>query len=63
MINRANQIITWSNPANITYGTLLSATQLNATVVGVSGGSAPGALTYTPAAGSPTTPTTDPVAP
>ena len=52
VINRANQIITWSNPANITYGTLLSATQLNASVVGVSGGSAPGALTYTPATGT-----------
>ena len=45
-INKANQTITWSNPADITYGTLLSATQLNATVAGVSGGSAPGALTY-----------------
>jgi hypothetical protein len=50
-INKANQTITWSNPADITYGTPLSGTQLNATVTGVSGGSAPGALTYTPASG------------
>ncbi|HEX6731591.1 MAG TPA: MBG domain-containing protein, partial [Pyrinomonadaceae bacterium] len=51
-IDKANQTITWSNPAAIVYGTPLSATQLNATVAGVSGGSAPGALTYTPAAGT-----------
>ncbi len=46
VITKANQTITWANPADITYGTLLSATQLNATVAGVSGGSAPGVLTY-----------------
>ncbi|MDN3656661.1 hypothetical protein QWZ08_13535, partial [Ferruginibacter paludis] len=51
IVNKADQTITWANPANITYGTVLSATQLNATVAGVSGGSAPGALTYTPASG------------
>ncbi len=51
-INKANQTITWANPANITLGTPLSGTQLNATVAGVTGGSAPGALTYTPAAGT-----------
>ena len=50
-ITKADQTITWSNPAAIVYGTALSATQLNATVVGLPGGSAPGALTYTPAAG------------
>src|SRR5262249_24885348 len=36
----------------IVYGTALSGTQLNATVAGVMGGSAPGALTYTPSAGT-----------
>ncbi|NEU06847.1 hypothetical protein GZH53_00850, partial [Flavihumibacter sp. R14] len=43
-VNKANQVITWANPANITYGTLLSATQLNATVAGsaTAGASAPG---------------------
>ena len=51
-VNKANQSIQWSNPADIGYGTALSATQLNATVTGVPGGSAPGALTYTPAAGT-----------
>jgi len=51
-INKANQTITWANPATITVGTPLSGTQLNATVVGVTGGSAPGALTYTPPAGT-----------
>ena len=42
-VNKANQSIQWSNPADIGYGTALSATQLNATVTGVPGGSAPGA--------------------
>ena len=51
-IAKAAQTITWSNPAAINYGTPLSATQLNATVVGVTGGSAPGALTYTPPSGT-----------
>ena len=53
-VNKADQIITWENPADITYGTLLSDDQLNATVAGVStaGASAPGALTYTPAEGT-----------
>jgi len=30
-VNKANPVITWTNPADITYGTPLSATQLNAT--------------------------------
>ncbi len=51
-IDKANQTITWSNPAAIVYGTALSVTQFNATVAGVPGGSAPGALTYTPPAGT-----------
>lgn len=48
----ANQIITWNTPSNITYGTKLSSTQLNASVTGVTGGSATGALTYTPGTGT-----------
>src|SRR6185295_5362946 len=51
-VAKANQTITWANPAGIVYGTALSATQLNATVAGVSGGSAAGALTYTPVSGT-----------
>ena len=38
--------VTWSNPADITYGTLLSATQLNAAA------DVPGTFTYTPALGT-----------
>ena len=51
-MNKADQSIQWSTPADIGYGTALSATQLNATVTGVPGGSAPGALAYTPVAGT-----------
>jgi hypothetical protein len=51
-VAKADQTITWSNPASIVYGTTLGATQLNASVAGVSGGSATGALTYTPATGT-----------
>ena len=53
-VNKADQIITWSNPADITYGTLLSGTQLNATVAGSAtiGATAPGALTYLPVSGT-----------
>jgi len=50
-VNKANQTINWSNPADITYGTPLSGTQLNATV-SVPGPSAAGALTYNPPAGT-----------
>ena len=46
IVNKANQTIAWSDPAPIVYGTALGAAQLNATVTG------PGALTYTPAAGT-----------
>src|SRR6202020_1313792 len=42
----AAPVITWSNPAGITFGTALSATQLNATA------SVAGTLVYTPAAGN-----------
>src|SRR5439155_27223543 len=38
--------LTWSNPADITYGTALGATQLDATA------NVPGTFTYTPAAGT-----------
>src|SRR6202044_713344 len=45
-VTQAAPVITWSNPANIVFGTALSATQLNATA------SVPGTLVYTPAAGN-----------
>ncbi|MBX2963586.1 MAG: gliding motility-associated C-terminal domain-containing protein [Cyclobacteriaceae bacterium] len=44
--DKDNPVVTWSNPATITYGTLLSATQLNATA------SVPGTFTYMPAIGT-----------
>jgi hypothetical protein len=44
--NRENPVITWANPASITYGTALSATQLNATA------NVPGTFTYTPPTGT-----------
>ncbi|WP_162344410.1 MBG domain-containing protein [Pontibacter fetidus] len=47
VINKADQVISWASPAGITYGTALSATQLNASVT-----IGNGALTYTPAAGT-----------
>src|SRR5207248_3981691 len=46
VVNQATPVITWNNPASITYGTALSTTQLNATA------SIPGTLVYTPAAGN-----------
>jgi len=45
-VNQATPIITWANPADITYGTALSGTQLNAAA------SVPGGFVYTPAAGT-----------
>jgi sugar lactone lactonase YvrE len=45
-VNKAKPVITWAAPAAITYGTALSATQLNATA------SVPGVLVYSPAAGA-----------
>ncbi|MCY2938808.1 MAG: DUF4347 domain-containing protein [Planctomycetota bacterium] len=51
IVEKAHQTITWANPGNIVYGTLLSTTQLNATVKGVAGGSAPGVLVYEPHTG------------
>ena len=46
VVNKATPTITWTGPAPITYGTALSATQLNATI-GV-----PGSFVYSPAAGT-----------
>ena len=45
-VNKATTTMTWSNPADITYGTALSGTQLNATA------SVPGTFTYTPPSGT-----------
>jgi len=45
-VNPAAPVITWSDPADIVYGTLLSGTQLNATA------NVPGALVYNPLAGT-----------
>src|SRR5690606_8834004 len=45
-VNKATPEITWSNPSPITYGTPLSATQLNATA------NVAGTFTYTPPAGT-----------
>jgi hypothetical protein len=44
-VGQATPMLTWSTPGAITYGTALSATQLDATA------SVAGAFTYTPAAG------------
>ncbi|HEX4005347.1 MAG TPA: protease pro-enzyme activation domain-containing protein [Acidobacteriaceae bacterium] len=46
IVNQVVSVITWPAPAAITYGTALSATQLDATV------NAAGTLGYTPAAGT-----------
>ena len=45
-VNRVTPTITWATPAAITYGTALSATQLNAT------GSVAGTMAYNPVAGT-----------
>jgi len=45
-VNQATPTITWATPPAITYGTVLSATQLNANL------SVAGACAYTPAAGT-----------
>jgi hypothetical protein len=45
-IAKATPVITWSNPADITYPTPLGSTQLNATA------NVPGMFTYTPVAGT-----------
>src|SRR5207247_7061070 len=43
---KTTPMITWNNPADISYGTALGGTQLNAT------GSVAGTFVYTPAAGT-----------
>jgi len=45
-VDKAIPTVTWADPADITYGTALSSTQLDATA------SVPGAFTYTPAVGT-----------
>ena len=45
-VQKATPTITWSSPVNITYGTALSGTQLNAVA------SVPGTFVYTPAEGT-----------
>ena len=47
IVVKATPTITWSNPVDITYGTALSSTQLNATASAV-----PGTFVYLPAAGA-----------
>jgi RHS repeat-associated protein len=54
-INRATPTITWATPAAITYGTALSATQLNATA------SVAGTFAYSPASGTVLTAGTQPL--
>ena len=52
---KATPTVTWANPADITYGTDLSGTQLNATFTWVVNGSTvtvTGTATYTPASGT-----------
>src|SRR6185312_2992823 len=51
-VNANVPIITWANPAAITYGTALSGTQLNATAANGSGVNLPGTFVYSPAAGA-----------
>jgi probable HAF family extracellular repeat protein len=52
-INKATPTVNWNNPADITYGTLLSSTQLNATATNpIDSSSVTGTFTYTPAAGT-----------
>lgn len=46
LVNKATPVITWATPVPITYGTALTATQLNATA------NVAGAFSYSPAAGT-----------
>jgi hypothetical protein len=52
MVTKANPIITWSNPAPISYGTPLSESEFNASA------SIPGTFVFTPAKGTVLTPGT-----
>jgi gliding motility-associated-like protein len=49
-VYKATPVITWSNPADIVYGTPLSSTQLNATAA--TSNPVPGTWTYEPALGT-----------
>src|SRR6185369_378009 len=53
-VNQITPMITWSNPADIVYGTALSNTQLNATATDQHNGGIPvlGTFTYNPALGA-----------
>ena len=55
-VDKIAPTITWSNPANIAYGTALSATQLNATAtdpnLSAPNNTVVGTFAYTPAAGT-----------
>lgn len=48
-VAQARPVITWATPSAITYGTALSAMQLNAAATGVDGAALDGVFTYTPA--------------
>jgi hypothetical protein len=52
VVNKATPTLAWPTPADISYGTLLSGTQLNATAMGVSGSSLAGGFVYSPASGA-----------
>jgi len=46
-VNQVTPVVTWSNPADITYGTALSGTQLNATSLTLAGTASSGlAVSY-----------------
>ena len=51
-VAKAAPVLTWATPATIAAGTPLSATQLNASVVGLTGAALPGTFAYTPPAGT-----------
>ncbi len=51
-VTQAAPVLTWATPANIAYGTPLTATQLDAVATGVNGAALPGTYTYNPVAGT-----------
>ena len=51
VVTKGEQIIDWSNPADLIFGNTLGSTELNATVTG-SGSSVPGVLIYDPPLGT-----------
>ncbi|HLY65972.1 MAG TPA: hypothetical protein VKU60_10605, partial [Chloroflexota bacterium] len=51
LIQQATPLLTWTHPADISYGTPLSSTQLNATAT-LNGNAVVGTWTYSPAAGT-----------